>query len=339
MLKVGSEDAFERRYTQRFREFAGRFGEFVLYERDRGARDIGLHLTHRRADGEVLSTALCWFQLKGITKQKLSRESFDRSTQATVALKVRHLKYWYLQPMPTFLSLYIESADLFLVLNLQKYTEERWGRSILQLHQEVASVKVPRGSVLDSQAFHLILMENDVKAWARALAQDEESTRLCRRDYRLIWHLGTARERAAIHRARIVDWQSKTRGEIHIEERPAEKDRDWHTLRQHWQSLAAPGDLERMYPYLELYASGDEDGSNRGEDESWVPKLEFANGDIVTGADCAGEYFEYLASVRLNPLGKTLFESVRALAGIGLVEINESMSEWISVAPWEWRSV
>lgn len=37
--------------------------------------------------------------------------------------------------------------------------------------------------------------------------------------------------------------------------------------------------------------------------------------------------------------GRQLFASVRSLAKIGLVEINEQMTEFIDIAPWHHRSV
>ena len=46
-MRVGKSDAFEREYTQKFRLLAAEHGEFVHYERDRAARDIGLHLTRK----------------------------------------------------------------------------------------------------------------------------------------------------------------------------------------------------------------------------------------------------------------------------------------------------
>src|ERR1039458_7907559 len=143
MLRVGATDVFERRYTQKFRNFAGQFGEFVAYERDRGARDIGLHLTQKlQSGGERMSSALCWFQLKGITKKKLSEDQFRQGGTVSISLKVRHLQFWYLQPMPTYLALFVESVDTFLVLNLREYVEKTWGRGILTLGKNETTVEV-----------------------------------------------------------------------------------------------------------------------------------------------------------------------------------------------------
>ena len=80
MLQIGITDAFERDYMQRFRALAGKFGEFVFYERDRGARDIGLHLTHKLAsDKERMSTAFCWFQMKGVMAETLTDKQFEKA--------------------------------------------------------------------------------------------------------------------------------------------------------------------------------------------------------------------------------------------------------------------
>lgn len=337
MLKVGDKDVFERLHTEKFRLLASRFGEFVSYERDRAARDIGLHLPYKSPSrGEQLSTALCWFQLKGIQSATVPKEQFDQLQSVKISLKVRHLQFWYLQPMPTYLALFVESADTFLVLNLQDYATATWGRGILNLTQDEATVEIRRGSVLDEEAFYTILARSDVEQWAKALGTDSESARLCRRDYDLIWHFGTAGRRRVFHKVRIVDWQSKTRGEIHFEECSKSDKDDCETIRSHWQFMLSARDVEGMYPYLTLYAL--EEDTWEDEDE-WVPRLVLSNGDEIVGSDCAGEYFEYIVGAKLNKLGSQLFKSVQALAKIGLIKINENLDEFISIAPWHHRSV
>ena len=119
MAVVGQNDAFERRYMEKFRAFASEFGEFVKYEHDRGARDIDIHLTHKLHSGqERMSSALCWFQMKGIMAKSLSADSFHSRSDVTLSLEVKHLRYWFLQPMPTYLVVYVESIDKFFILNL-----------------------------------------------------------------------------------------------------------------------------------------------------------------------------------------------------------------------------
>jgi hypothetical protein len=341
MLEVGNTDVFERGYTQKFRDFTSGFGEFVAYERDRGARDLGLHLTHRLTSGkERLSSALCWFQLKGIRTSTLSSKQFEQADGVKLRLDVKHLQYWFLQPMPTYLVTYIESKDLFLILNIQDYVAKRWGKDVLTLAEATATVTVPTDSVLDEQAFNLILVKSDIAEWRKAIEADEDSVWLCRRDYGVIWHLGTAQQRAVIHRVVFLDWQTKTRGQFYIQERSADGIGRWVDLREHWQFMMTVYGLARAYPYIE-FVSNEESATFQvsDEDESECPTLTLSNGDVVVGENCCNEYFRYVMGVRLNDLGLALYDSVAMLATIGLIEITPGRKEVISVAPWHRRDV
>lgn len=127
--------------------------------------------------------------------ETLSAEKIESQTELPISLEVTHLKYWYLQPIPTYLVVYVGSVDKFLILNIQHYVAERWGRGVLLLDQKTATIQVPISSELDEQAFELILIKNDIQEWQKALGADGEnnSVQLCRRDYNLIWHLGSAK--------------------------------------------------------------------------------------------------------------------------------------------------
>lgn len=344
MIVVGRTDSFEREYMEKFRVFASKFGEFVNYEHDRGARDIGIHLTHKLASGkERLSSALCWFQMKGVMSPSLSLDDFEKLDKLKISLKVDHLRYWYLQPMPTYLALCIECVDTFFVLNLQKYVSEEWGNDILTLDQHTATVYLSKDSVLDEQAFRLILAESDIEEWKKALGSDKDSVAVCLRDYGLIWHIGTAQDRNVEHKLVFMDWQSKTRGQFYIYERIQGSGGEWHILREHLQYMMNVLDLERVYPYLEFYAFEDKDEYNVwGYDEDdyiEAPSVTFANGDIVYGEDASGEYFEYQMGLRLNEMGLEMLEWVNNLSDIGIIEITPGKSEIISIAPWHHREV
>lgn len=341
MIIVGEKDVFERMYMEKFRAFASSFGEFVSYEHDRGARDIGLHLTQRFNSGkERLSSALCWFQMKGVMESTLSKVDFNQMTLLKISLKVEHLRYWLVQPMPTYLVVYIESADVFLILNIQKYVSEKWGREIFKLGQKTISVEIPKESILDKQAFRLILQESDVDEWTKVLGAKEEEIKVCRRDYDLIWHLATAEKRCVEHQIRFMDWQSKARSQFYIQERPKGTAEKWHTLREHWQYMMDVFDLEELYPYVEFYAHEPDDDLWYDEDEyKEAPDWVLDNGDVVFGADACGEYFEYIANMRLNDMGKQMYELVCILEEIGLIEISQGCSEYVSVAPWHGRKI
>ena len=43
---------------EKFRTFASEYGEFINYEHDRGARDIGMHLTRKLSSGKEQLTNL-----------------------------------------------------------------------------------------------------------------------------------------------------------------------------------------------------------------------------------------------------------------------------------------
>src|SRR5262245_9720438 len=121
MLPIGKTDVFEAVYTEKFRNiFRGR-GVFVQYEKDRGARDIGIHLTEplpKGSGGVRVTSAFCWFQLKGKMATTISEAEFQRANSVKITLEVNHLQFWYTQFASTYLALYIESVDKFLILNL-----------------------------------------------------------------------------------------------------------------------------------------------------------------------------------------------------------------------------
>ena len=343
MLLVGETDSFERMYMAKFRSFATKYGEIVNYERDRGGRDIGLHLTHKIGSGnERLSTAFCWFQMKGIMASTLSKSDYEDKREIPISLKVNHLKFWYLQPLPTYLAVYIESVDKFLIINVQEYISRSWGRKILTLEQRTATVRISRFSLLDEQAFRLILSRCDLAEYQKALDVESDEVRFCIRDYNLIWHLGTSEERKVEHRIVFWDWQSKTRAQFFIEEREAGSNENWTTLREHWQYMMNISDLENVYPYLDVSADKNREFelSWEYEDEEYIPTcVTLSNGDVIRGEDAAGEYFLYEMRVQLNEIGSLAFSWVKQLNQLGLVELNSKMREVISTAPWHSRDI
>lgn len=185
------------------------------------------------------------------------------------------------------------------------------------------------------------------------MSADESDVRLCQRDYNIIWAIGSAARRKVKHRFEIFDWQSKTRGEVHIEERAKGDGADeWKLLRNHWQLGLQATDVEEMYPYLDFVPEEkgedhednfDEDGyalyQPFGEFEDDRPTFRMKNGQIATGEDFYGEYHRYYILPVLNKLGKSLFSLIKTLIKIKFIEITESDGEFISIAPWHARQV
>jgi hypothetical protein len=284
--------------------------------------------------------------MKGIMADTLTLEDFENKESLSISLEVKHLRYWYLQPMPTYLVVYVDSVDKFLILNIQNYVTEHWGRDILSLDQKTATVHIPTDSELDNQAFYLILVKSDIEEWKKALESEEGNVRLCRRDYNLIWHLGTAEERCVQHRVVFWDWFSKNRSQLYILERALAGDTEWENLREHWQAAMSVYNLESEYPYVEFYSlehidAGEDIWGDKEEEDEYddVPPVALSNGNVVRGVNFCFEYFEYCFGMRLNELGKEMLSWIQTLAISGLVEIDPGKSEFISIAPWHGRAV
>lgn len=351
MLVIGRTDAFEQDYMARFEALATKHGVFVKYERDRAARDIGLHLTKDMRSGKrQVTNSLIWFQMKGVMASTLSKEKFEADKVVRLSLEVEHLRHWYLDKEPTHLVVYVEATEQFLVLNLQEYITKQWGRGVLELDQKSATVSVPASSLLDEQAFAILLRYADIAQWAKALDAEQSDTELVHRDYDLIYSLGTAGDREVKCGLLWTKWLSKMRDEVRVSERPINfegaTDDGWHVLREHWQfGGIAP---EESYQYLELFKIDDyepETMMNRWGEEELVDDGEIytlKNGEEVFGFNAANEYCEFVFGARLNEYGAKLFGYVQKLVKMGLLEVRETGAEertFISIAPWHARLV
>lgn len=336
MLTVGKNDAFERIYMEKFRAIASRYGEFVHYEHDRGARDIGLHLTRKFSSGkEQMTSALIWFQMKGKMASTLPIDEYNAQNIVKLSLEVKHLIYWYLQPLPTYLVLYIESADEFLILNISSYVQDNFGHNIMNMDQKTLTIDIPKNAKLDGQVFQIILEKNDLEEWRKVLNVTDEKINYCYRDYDLIWHLSTAKERNVKHNLVFWDWMSKTRSQLKIFEESAESH---FILREHWQYMMSIEDLEETYPYAEFFVEESESDWWDDEDEDSTEVI-LSNGDTLTGVNAANEYIEYKCGMQLNELGEQMVEWISFMTKIGLIEINVGQSEFISIAPWHNRKI
>lgn len=343
-LKIGKNDAFERRYMGKFNGLAAEFGEFAKYERDRAARDIGLHFVERKIDGgEIVSPSLVWFQMKGIQAETLSGEKFKKNGSASVTLDIAHLRFWYIAPDPTYLALYVESADQFLVLNLKKFVEEEFGDEILTLQQQTMKVTVAADSVLDGQAFYLIKKSQSVEAWKQRIKEGDRFAPIFFRDAGLIWKMGLIAE-AGGHVSMIVrKYGTKTRTEVYFNEITTEGGAV-RELRKHWQSFM-PERLDISFPYLdfdttdtegselEQYDDEDEDAM---DSENWP--LELPNGKTVMPVG-SFEMVEYDLAATLNDIGSSWLQTLRVMEKAGFVQVSADESEMVSVAPWHGRSV
>jgi hypothetical protein len=347
MLVIGATDDFEQKYMAKFQELAAQHGMIVKYERDRAARDIGVHLTKgRKGGGRHVADSIVWFQMKGLMAATLPAGEFESTDAVSLSLSVEHLRHWYLEKEPTHLVVYVESVDQFLVLNLQSYVNEKWGHKILELDQKTATVTIPKSSTLDDQAFSILLRYADVALWCKALNASPADVEIIHRDFDLIHALGTAGDRKVEHALRWIDWISKTRDEVSIVERPVGEDDEieegWAQIREHWEYMGIS--LGDRYPYLDLFALEDYDPD---DNDSWDEEgddgklVTLKNGDEVFGQNACNEYYYFIFGARINDYGLALFSHVQTLVRIGLLELGEPGEErgMISIAPWHGRHV
>jgi hypothetical protein len=345
MTTESVNDAFERRYMGKFQAKAAEYGVAVKYERDRAARDIGIHFYRRKKSGDEVATgSLVWFQMKGFRSKTVPKEKFAKSRSLAVPLRVKDLQLWFRMNGPTYLVVYVESVDTFLILNIGKYVAEQYGPKVFDLGQKELNVPISTKSVLDAQAFELMIRQGTAEEWTRSLRADEADVRLAQRDYQLIWRLGGAEDRQVEHRVEVRDWQSKLRGEVYFHERKIDgSDQDWESIRTHWQFMLRARDLETAYPYLS-FEPFNEEHQNDVEFESnedGEPFVEFSDGSVVYGHDCCGEYNLYELRPQLNETGARLMAMIATLVRTGMIEppTENDAGEVIDVAPWHHRDV
>ena len=128
---IGKEDTFEGLYTAKFRALVKGEGEFVNYEKDRVALDVGLHLTTPSGQQRRVSHTRIWFQLKGIHSTTLPLQEYQGAADAAVVVSLNHLKFWFASPEPVYLAVYVESADCFLAEDVREIVHRQWGADFL----------------------------------------------------------------------------------------------------------------------------------------------------------------------------------------------------------------
>ena len=311
----------------------------MLYERDRAARDIGLHFTQMKASGEkIVTTALAWFQLKGIRDIALSKANYDQAETIAIELEVKHLRFWHGLPVPTYLGLYIEAADEFLVMNVSRWIEQEFGEAIFQDSATTRTMRVPKASVLNKSAFDAIRITASVDLIRKRLTLDELGALLFLRDAQILKSVATSSERAVEQRLVWRRWISKMRSEVNFEERSDEA-AEWEEIRRHWEYAMGP--LEEAFPYLTFEAYDEEmDWDNVWDPDEIDPEdIHEIGGKMFIGeGGSSGECSEIELRPGLNDLGHTWSKMLAILEQADLLIVDDQ-TRWISVAPWHGPSL
>jgi len=157
---IGEDDLLERHYIYKFRALIEPFGEFIKYEYDRAAVDLGLHLTEpsttKEGKGiENVSNTRVWFQLKGFHATTLSREQYEKKEFVSYPIRLDQVKFWYASPEPIYFTIYIESVDVFLSEDIRDIVDKKWGEEILNPatlgEQKEVSLRLEKDSVLTGE--------------------------------------------------------------------------------------------------------------------------------------------------------------------------------------------
>lgn len=331
-MQIGRADVLERKYMEKFRTLAANFGEFVAYERDRAARDIGLAFTRpKKSGGEVVTNVLRWFQLKGIASTTLTEAKLATSGSIKIRLELAHLKFWYLAPEPTFLVVYAEAVDRFFVTNIQRAVERKWGRSVLIETKKSATVEVPLSSPLDDTAMRQILSAGESDHWQRVFGFSASEARLAVRDAGLVLAVEQAIDSGGSALVTITEWISKMRTEVAFRVDLPNGER--RILRDQWGFRS---DIEAMFPHFSFSPAQTECWFF--EDGEHGDVIELSSGERVFGVECMGEHVQYHLTIELAELGIRIASAAKELEKAGVISFLEKQ-EFVSIAPWDQRDV
>src|SRR5205085_3735486 len=106
-------------------------GEFVEYDHDCVAIDIGLHLTAPEGPARRATHTRIWFQLKGLHDETLPMRDFQSKSYVTIPLQLEHLRFWFASPEPIYLAVYVEAAEKFLVEDVREIVYRQWSEEFL----------------------------------------------------------------------------------------------------------------------------------------------------------------------------------------------------------------
>lgn len=366
-MKIGEKDDFESQYMAKFRAMAAPHGIFVEYEVDRAGRDIGLHFTQpKQSGGKIVIPSLAWFQMKGIMSSTLSSEEYSAAEHASVTLEVAHLRFWYINVQPTYLVLYVGSADQFLVIDIKEWVRLNYGDKIFQLNQTTATIKISKKNKLDDHLFSLIMQRNLVPALRTALAQENDSEiHRFLRDSSIVKWLVVSREAGLECRLVVVKYMSKMRTEAYFESRMS--DGTWEKMRSHWEYLMDT--INVVYPFIsfepkrkviacERVVMDDDDDSAvqsvvtdlsfaESDDDEFFGEDEYIDGDCLMeigdgvysyAESLQGEHMIHELRIELNEVGQRWAEILKVLETAEVISVSTE-PHFIDVAPWHGRDV
>jgi hypothetical protein len=149
MPRVGEQDVFEQTYLNKLKALLAPYGQFVSYEQDRAALDLGMHLYEQPANGtRSLGQVRVWFQVKGM---HTATSPGAGKHVAVGGLRVADLRYWHAHPEPVYLVVYLSDHDQFLAADVRDLIDAEGGVPWLTaLSQQTATLHVPLSATLEA---------------------------------------------------------------------------------------------------------------------------------------------------------------------------------------------
>ena len=102
----------------------------------------------------------------------LDLKEYNAAENVSVTLEISHLRFWYMNVQPTYLVVYVGSAEQFLAIDIKEWVSQTYGDKIFTLNQKTVTVKVSKKNKLDEHLFDLIMKRNLVLALRTALARE-----------------------------------------------------------------------------------------------------------------------------------------------------------------------
>jgi hypothetical protein len=269
-------------------------------------------------------------------------------------------------PEPTYLVIYIESADQFLVFNVKDWVAEQLGEAILTSTKQTHTVRVDKKNIFDDHAFRLMLRKNLVSVVRDRLcsSDDRDAQRFLAASEIVKW-MNACRVAGLQTRVSVRSWITKTRTEVAFLSRKDGED-DWRAVRQHWEFMMPT--LTETFPFLSFSGGrqgrfitreiaeeydgeicvevlqgiewldndvAEEMDDEEIDDEGW---LDLGEGIANYGDVAGGEYVEHDLDIALNALGETWLAKLKIMEAAEILVVGDA-DGWVSVAPWHARDL
>ncbi|PPF83785.1 hypothetical protein C5E07_09840 [Pseudoclavibacter sp. RFBJ3] len=149
MPLISDDDVLEQNYMAKLRSALTNKGVLVEYPVDRAAIDVGVHLWVDVEGKKEVTGPRVWFQAKGFHGTTVTKADYDAAeTITTPSLELDHVRAWYNAPEPVYLALYVEAANVFLVVDVRDHVERNGGLAKIAT-QKTTTFKLSKKETLE----------------------------------------------------------------------------------------------------------------------------------------------------------------------------------------------